>query len=103
MLKYPFNVPTPSLPALALKIVQGKYDAFPDTLDVRIQNVIKAMLTLDPTERPAVKDLLGYTFVEEIVEKFEINKDKIEFVKNKTAPFLSKENKSGSIGTSSGG
>ena len=84
----------PSLPALALKIVQGKYEPFPESLELGICSVIKAMLTLDATERPSVKNLLGYSFVIEICEKFEVNKKKDEL--SQSGPIMNNGSKSSS-------
>ena len=77
-----------------MKIVQGKYEPFPESLELGICSVIKAMLTLDPTERPSVKNLLGYSFVIEICEKYEVNKKKDEL--SQSGPIMNNGSKSSS-------
>jgi serine/threonine protein kinase len=93
-LQYPFTVNVPSLPALALKIVTGKYTPFPAFVEKPITYLIQAMLNVDPTERPSAKQMMGYEFVKELIDTHNINSFREEYVLNKTAPFGEKTKKS---------
>jgi serine/threonine protein kinase len=93
-LQYPFTVNVPSLPALALKIVTGKYTPFPAFVEKPITYLIEAMLNVDPTERPSSKQMMGYEFVKELHDTHNINSVQEEYILNKTAPIVGNTKKS---------
>ena len=62
-LKYPFTVNEPFLPALAFKIVSGKYPPLPASVPADVRKIVECMLRIEPHERPSAKSLLGQTFV----------------------------------------
>ena len=62
-LKLPFTSKVPSPDAVKLKIVQGTFPPLPKEIPEDISKLINKMLTLDPTERPSAKELLGIFFM----------------------------------------
>ena len=62
-LRYPFTVAVPSLPALALKIMKGVYPPIPSSVDKGVKTLIESMIIVDPSQRPSVLSLMGYSFL----------------------------------------
>lgn len=56
-LRPPFDAP--SIPQLALKIVKGAYTPLPDKFSKDLRDLVSAMLTVDPSKRPTVNQILS--------------------------------------------
>ena len=92
-LNYPFTVASPSLPMLALKIVQGKYPPMPSWVDKTICKLVDEMLKIDSTERPSVKVLMGYGDFKELMVN-NLNEEEMERKKIAQSAHLEKIRKS---------
>eukprot|EP00919_Chromeraceae_sp_WS-2016_P006145 GHVR01014430.1.p1 GENE.GHVR01014430.1~~GHVR01014430.1.p1 ORF type:complete len:330 (-),score=63.73 GHVR01014430.1:25-1014(-) len=66
-LRSPFQAQ--SLPALALKIYEGKYTPVADTYSSELRNLITILLDPEPTNRPTTDEILSLPWIREHVRK----------------------------------
>ncbi len=69
-LQPPFNAT--SLQMLALKIVKGSYSPLQGTYSKDLKSLIAEMLSLDPSKRPTVNDILSTIMINQINQLFKI-------------------------------
>ena len=66
--KMPFNAV--SLPLLSIKIKKGEYKPPPSTYSKEIKDLLKSCLTVDPTKRPSINDILQLPLIKNRINNF---------------------------------
>ncbi|KAL9649008.1 hypothetical protein ABK040_008387 [Willaertia magna] len=66
-----------NLPALILKILRGTYPPLPSFYSNNLKDLISSMLQKDPTLRPTLDEIVSLPFIQEVVTKLIITKQKV--------------------------
>lgn len=66
-LKPPFDAE--SLPKLALRICQGKYNPLPSHFSDSLKKLVGMMLVVDPAKRPNINEILSKKLFHDLIEK----------------------------------
>ena len=66
--KMPFNAQ--SLPLLSIKINRGVYSPPPSVYSAELRDILKKCLTIDPTKRPSINDILQLSIIKDRINNF---------------------------------
>lgn len=90
-LRMPFEAN--SLPLLSLKISRGVYSPIPNKFSMEMRNLVKALLSLDPSKRPSINEILSYGIIQSRVRDLLKELDYKDSLINKNGVDVSKSSK----------